>query len=188
MTAGTPHAPGPPSTGVVIAGALAVAVVVLFVMSVVVGTTSRPEPGDRVAVARSDDAATGYEVVVGRCDDERVRAIAVLDQQGAPLWRVEAAKGSFERRFPLGEAAFGFAEVVPLRGLPDGKVEVTVAVGDDVDAEVIDLRDVGDDVAVGASCGGSSVGSVGWLFAAGAAVVVLSYGAMLFRYRRDRRR
>ena len=188
MTVGTPHNPGAPSTGVVVTGALAVAVVVLFVTSVAFGAQSREEPGDRVGIAASEDAPSGYQVVVGRCEDERVRAIEVRDQRGSPLWRVESVKGSFERRFGVGEAAFGFTEVVPLRGLPDGEVEVRVAVGDAVDGEVVDLRAVGDDVAVGASCGDESIGAVGWAFAFGALVVVASYGAMLLRFRRDRRR
>ena len=171
-----------------VTGALAVAVVVLFVTSVVFGSESRAEPGDRVAVVKGgNDVLSGYVVVVGRCEDERVRAIEVLDQRGAPLWRVEAAKGSFERRFPIGETSFGFTEVVPLRGLPDGPVEVTVAVGDDVDAEVVDLREVDHDASVGAPCGGSSVGAVGWVFALGALLVVVSYGAMLLRFRRGGR-
>ena len=172
----------------VITGALAVTLVVLFVASVVFGAQSREESGDRVGVAASDEVASGYQVVVGRCEDERVRAIELRDQRGAPLWRIESSKGSFERRFSVGDAAFGFTEVVPLRGLPAGPVEVRVAVGDTVDGEVVDLREVDDDVAVGASCGDTSVGAVGWLFAVGALAVVASYGAMLLRVRRDRRR
>ena len=171
----------------VITGALAVAVVVLFVSSVVFGTDSRSSEGDRVDVVTSDDAESGYEVVVGRCDDERVSAIEVRDQRGASRWRIEAAKGSFERRFAIGEPAFGFTESVPLaaEGLPAGRVEVRAAVGDDVDARVVDLRSADGSPAVGASCGGRSVGgAVGWLFAMGALAVVASYGAMLLRLRR----
>jgi len=119
---------------------------------------------------------------------ERVLAIEVRDQRGAPLWRVDAAKGSFERRFPVGEPGFGFTEAVALRGLPDGEVEVRVAVGDVVDARVVDLRDADESPSVGASCGGQSVGAVGWVFAMGALMVVASYAAMLLRFSRERRR
>lgn len=175
-----------PSIGVVIAGALAVAVVVLFVASVAFGSSVREEPGDRVALV-SSDAASGYDVLVGRCDDERVRAIEIRDSRAQPLWRVESDKGSFERRFTVGGAPFGFAETVPLRELPIGPVDLRVAVGDVVDGEVIDLRDVDEGAAVGAACGDESVGAIGWAFALGAALVVGSYAAMLLRFRRRRR-
>lgn len=173
-----------PSVGVVVTGALAVAVVVLFVVSLLFGSRSREEAGDRVAIVTSEESASGFDVLVGRCEDERVRAIEVRDQRQAPLWRVESAKGSFERRFAVGVAGFGFTEAVPLRGLPEGPVEVRVAVGDVVDSEVVDLRDVDGGASVGASCGGSSVGAVGWVFAVGAAFVVSSYVGMIRRGRR----
>lgn len=169
-----------------VTGALAVAVVLLFVASVAFGSTAREESGDRVAVVRSD-APSGFEVLVGRCDDERVRAIEIRDARAQPLWRVESDKGSFERRFAVGGAPFGFAETVPLRELPDGPVDVRVAVGDVVDGEVVDLRQVDEGAAVGAACGDESVGAIGWAFALGAAFVVGSYAAMLLRFRKRRR-
>jgi len=184
VTAGTPHDPGAPSTGVVVTGALAVLVVIMFVASVAFGAEAREEPGDRVALVRDDE---GYAVLVGRCDDERVRTIELRSPDETTLWRVESENGSFERRFVVGAPAFGFAETVPLQPLGDGEVEVFVEIDDVVDGEVVDVGSIGEDASVGAACGDSSVGAVGWVFALGAGFVVASYGAMLLRYRRERR-
>src|SRR5207253_221662 len=89
-----------PSLGVVVAGGIGVLAVIAFVGALALGGSSRSRPGDRVAVVRTLGPA-GIAVLAGRCLDQRVTAVAVVDG-GTTIWRIESRKGSIERRYVVG--------------------------------------------------------------------------------------
>ena len=172
-----------PSLGVVVTGGIGVLVVIAFVAGVVLGRDASPQPGERVAVVRDDAGA--IEVLAARCEDERVRAVAVQDTDGRDLWRVESAKGTIDRRFVVGGEPPAFFETTVALDEPlpaSGLLVAEVAVDDVVDARPFDPADVDDGDGFGLSCRDGGIGLVSVLFVAGAAGVVAAYGAVVARY------
>lgn len=168
----------------VVTGGIGVLVVIAFVAAVVLGREGEPQPGDRVAVVRDNGAV---EVLAARCDDERVRAVAVQDRAGRDLWRVVSEKGTIDRRFVVGgEPPPFFETVVPMDDPlpPSGLLVAEVTVDDEVDARPFDPAHLDDSDGFGLSCDGDGIGLVGVLFTAGAAGVCAAYGAMVARYLR----
>lgn len=179
-----PARPEVPSLGVVVTGGIGVLVVIAFVAAVVLGRDSSPQAGDRVAVVRDDGA---LEVLAARCEDERVRAVAVQDVDGRDLWRIESENGTIDRRFVVGDEPPPFFEtVVPLDDAlpPSGLLVAEVTVDDEVDARPFDPADIDDRDGLGLSCDGDGIGVVSVLFVAGAAGVCAAYGALVARYLR----
>jgi hypothetical protein len=181
-----------PSLGVVVAGGVGVLAIVAFVAVLLFGATSDPRPGDRVEAVRSAD---GVLVLAGRCAEQRVTEVAVTGGDGRALWRIRSAKGSIERRYPLGALPDGFATVTPLAAPPQGRV--VVEVGFDrageatTDARVVDVDRLPsalpnlDDAAP--PCGSRRLRpgtSTALLFLAGAATVVAGYVGMVLRFAR----
>jgi hypothetical protein len=168
----------------VLTGGIGVLVVVAFVAAVAFGRDTTVEPGDRIAVVPLVGSPTGFEVLVGRCQDERVRAVELRAPDGPALWRIESAKGGIDRSFIVGEhpPPFGFATVRQLVPLPPGVLEVDVTVDDTVDARQFDPTHLETSGSVGAPCGPRDIGIVPLVFALGAAGVVLAYGAMVRRF------
>lgn len=181
-----------PSLLVVAAGGFGVLVVLAFVLAVGLGGGTRSTPGELVRVVRSDGPA-GMAVLAGRCLDQRVTDVTVLDEADAVVWRIVSRKGSIERRYVVGGGApLGFDVVQPLTGPPTGTVRAEVTFRRDgeetTDARsvrVADLPEQGAALAEGApACGGDEgAGGTAVLFAVAAAFVVAGYGAMLLRAR-----
>lgn len=186
------EAPDRPSLGVVVAGGIGVLAIVAFVVVLLFGATSDPRPGERVEVVRTD---AGVLVLAGRCAEQRVTEVAVVDGDGRTRWRIRSAKGSIERRYPLGTAPDGFDTVVPLAGPVGGRVVVEVAFdrsGEDTgDARMVDVDALPEALprldAAAPPCGARRLrpGTItALLFLGGAATVVAGYVGMLLRYAR----
>lgn len=181
-----------PSLGVVVAGGIGVLAIVAFVAVLLFGATSDPRPGDRVEVVRSD---AGVLVVAGRCAEQRVTEVGVLGGDGRELWRIRSAKGSIERRYPLGSAPHDFSTVTPLAAGVDGRVVVEVAFDREgeasTDARVVDLaalpRSLPPLEDAAPPCGSRRLrpgALTALLFLGGAAAVVVGYIGMIVRYAR----
>lgn len=158
-------------------------VVLAFVVAVVFGRNTTVAPGDRVAVVRSG-GPTGFTILAGRCDDERVRAVEVHAPDGPPLWRIESAKGVIARSFVVGAEPppFGAATVAPLQPFPPGVLEAVLTVDDTTDRERFDPAHLESADAPEAPCGDADLGVVPLLFVVGAAGVVVTYAAMVRRF------
>ena len=172
----------------VLTGGIGVLVVVAFVAAVAFGRDTTIAPGDRIAVVALTGAPAGFEVLVGRCDDERVRAVELRAPGGPPLWRIESTKGGIDRSFIVGQdpPPFEFATVTRLGPIPAGVLEVEITVDKDVDARQFDPAHLERSGAVGAPCGNRDIGVVPLLFGLGAAGVVVAYGAMVRRFLKTR--
>ena len=176
-----------PTPGVLVAGGVGVLAVIGFVAAVVFGGEARAQPGDRVALAATEE---GPVLVAGRCEDERVTAVELKAPDGPTLWRITSAKGSITRRYVVGgEVPVGFETVTPFQGLPEGHLEAVV----EIDRDLVDRRVVAQPLAdtaqVAPPCGRSQdLGAVAVLFVAGALLVVTAYAAMVWRWLEDRRR
>lgn len=186
--------PDAPSPAVVAVGGIGVLAVLAFVVAVGLGGTTESTPGEKVRVV-ADGGPAGVAVLAGRCLDERVRSVALVDGAGDVVWRIESRKGSIERRYVVGAAQppLGFEEVDALLEPPSGTVvaRVTFATGGEevVDERAVDLEGVppkGGLLGAGApACGGDEgPGGLTVLFAVAALVVVAGYGVMVARLRR----
>lgn len=163
-------------------GGIGVLVVLAFVAAVVFGRNTEVNPGDRIAVVRSD-GPVGFSILAGRCTDERVNAVEVRAPVGPALWRIESKKGVINRTFAVGaEAPFGAATVTPLQPLPAGLLVAGIRVGDAEDVEQFDPAHLETADAPEAPCGETDLGLVPLLFIAGAAGVVVAYGGLVRRY------
>lgn len=115
----------------VAAGGVGVLVVVAFVAAIAFGARTQPAaPGERVAVGRADADGT-LAVFVPRCRGERVKVVEIAAADGSALWRIRSKKGSIDERYVVGiaEPPLGFETDVPLeRPLPGGDLTATVAV------------------------------------------------------------
>ncbi|MEA3018724.1 MAG: hypothetical protein QOI47_248 [Actinomycetota bacterium] len=170
----------------VLTGGFGVLVVVAFVGAVALGRGDAMAPGDRVAMATTAHPI-GLVVLVGRCPDERVRAVELRAPGGPPLWRITSARGGIDRHFAVGQdpPPFGFSTVTKLGALPPGPLEVEVTIDDVVDAEQFDPAHLDHEVAVRAPCG-HGLGAVPIVFALGALGVIVAYGSMVRRFWRQR--
>jgi hypothetical protein len=168
----------------VLTGGIGVLVVVAFVAAVAFGRGTTVKPGDRIAVVPLTGSPAGFELLVGRCEDERVRAVEVRAPGGPPLWRIESTKGGIDRSFIVGQdpPPFSYRTTTKLATLPPGPLEATVMVDDSRDARPFDPAHLSTSGAVGAPCGSRDIGVVPWLFMAGGAGVVVAYGAMVRRF------
>lgn len=185
--------PDAPSLAVVAAGGIGVLAVLAFVVAVGLGGTTESTPGEKVRVV-ADGGPAGVAVLAGRCLDERVRSVALIDGAGDVVWRIESRKGSIERRYVVGAAPpLGFEEGDALLEPPSGTVvaRVTFTTGGEevVDERAVDLEAVppeGGLLGDGApACGGDEgPGGLTVLFAVAALVVVAGYGVMVARLRR----
>jgi len=170
---------------VLVTGGIGVLVVVAFVASIVFERNQRVGEGDRIAVAASSEAGLPPAVLVGRCEDERVRAVEVRAAGGDVLWRIESDKGTIDRGFVIGSAPPPFFDtVVQLDGpLPGGPLEAVVAIDDDiVDRETFEVASLEGGDGIGVSCGDRSLGLVPLVFVVGAAGVVVAYASMVARF------
>lgn len=166
-------------------GGIGVLVVLAFVAAVALGRQARTEPGDRVRVAANVEPGRPPVVFVGRCPDERVRAVEVRVPDGETLWRVESARGTVNRAFVIGDEPPPFFEtVVEGRPLPEGELEAEVQVDDIVDRERFDPAALERGGGIGVACGDSDLGLVPLLFLVGAAGVLGGYVSMVARYLR----
>jgi hypothetical protein len=172
----------------VLTGGIGVLVVVAFVAAVAFGRDTTAKPGDRIAIVPVKGAPAGFEVLVGRCEDERVRAVEVRRPGGAALWRIDSDRGGIERSFIVGAEPppFGFRDVTKLQTLPAGILEAEVTVDRDVDVRQFDPAHLPKKGSVGAPCETRDIGVVPLVFALGAAGVVVAYGAMVRRYLQTR--
>ncbi len=133
-----------PSPAVLVAGGVAVVLVVVFVAAVLAGSRVERRPGDRIVVVRSQGPA-GITVVAGRCLDQRVGRVRLsLSGGGATLWEIVSARGSIDRRYVVGlePPPFGFTEVVALRGVPAGLARAEVTFLRDGHVDVVDAVEV----------------------------------------------
>jgi hypothetical protein len=176
-----------PTLGVLATGGIGVLVALAFVGAVVFGRNTAVGPGDRVAIVNVD-GPTGFAVLAGRCQDERVMAVEVRVPDGATLWRIESAKGVIDRSFVVGEdpPPFGSATITPLQPIPPGILEAVITVDADTDTERFDPAHLERADAPEAPCGDADLGAVPLLFVAGAAGVVVAYGSMVRRYLKAR--
>jgi hypothetical protein len=173
-----------PTLGVVVTGGIGVLVALAFVGAVVFGRNSTVEPGERVAVVKSD-APAGFTVLAGRCEDERVTSVDVHVVDGPVLWRIESKKGVIDRSFGVGEdPPFGAATVTALQPMPaPGTIlEAVIGVDGTLDGEEFDPAHLEEADAPEAPCGGADLGFVPLVFVLGAAGVVVTYGTMVRRY------
>jgi hypothetical protein len=171
-----------PTLGVLATGGVGVLVVLAFVGAVVFGRNTQVEPGDRIAVVRSDGPA-GFTILAGRCTDERVNVVEVRGLVGSALWRIESTKGVIDRSFAVGaEAPFGAATVTPLQPLPEGSLVAGIRVGDAEDREEFDPAHLETADAPEAPCGGTDLGLVPLLFIIGAGGVVVAYAGLVRRF------
>lgn len=171
-----------PSLGVVVTGGIGVLVVVAFVAAVVLGRETSAQPGDRVGVVRRDGRV---EVLAARCEDERVRAVEVREQDGDVLWRIESEKGTIDRRFVVGgepPPLFVTVDRLEETDLLDRTLVAEVTVDDVVDGRPFDPADLEESDGFGLSCDDDDLGLVPLVFVMGAAGVVAAYGAMVARY------
>ena len=172
----------------VLTGGIGVLVVVAFVAAVAFGRDTTVEPGDRIAVVSLKGSPAGFEVLVGRCENERVRAVELRAPGGPPLWRIESTKGGIDRRFVVGQdpPPFDFATVASLNQVPTGVLEIEITVDKSIDAKQFDPAQLEASGTVGAPCGKRDIGVVALAFALGAFGVVLAYGAMVRRFLQTR--
>jgi hypothetical protein len=172
----------------VLTGGIGVLVVVAFVAAVAFGRGTTMRPGDRIAVVPLERSPAGFEILVGRCQDERVRAVEVRAPDGPVLWRIESTKGGIDRSFIVGQdpPPFSFRTTTKLGKLPPGPLEASVVVDQSTDARPFDPAHLSTSGAVGAPCGSRDIGIVPWLFIVGGAGVVVAYGAMVQRFVRAR--
>jgi hypothetical protein len=168
----------------VLTGGIGVLVVVAFVAAVAFGRGTTMKPGDRIAVVPLKRSPAGFEILVGRCEDERVRAVEVHAPGGPPLWRIESAKGGIDRSFIVGQdpPPFSYRTTTKLAKLPPGPLEASVTVDEDTDARPFDPAHLSTRGAVGAPCGSHDIGIVPWLFIVGGGGVAVAYGAMVRRF------
>jgi hypothetical protein len=182
--------PDRPSLGVVVAGGLGVLAIVAFVAVLLFGAESERRPGDRVEVVRTED---GVLVLAGRCAEQRVTEVGVLGGDGRELWRIRSAKGSIERRYPLGSVPDGFSTVTPLAADVEGRVVVEVGFDREgeasTDVRVVDLGALPDALPrlddAAPPCGSRRLrpgALTALLFLGGAAAVVVGYIGMVVRY------
>lgn len=173
-----------PTLTMILTGGIGVLVVVAFVAAVTFGRDTTSQPGDRLAIVPLVGSPAGFEVLIGRCDDERVRAVEVRPPGGAPLWRIESVKGGIDRSFIVGQEPppFSFRTATRLQPLPPGPLEADVTVDESEDAKVFDPAQLSKDGAVGAPCGMRDIGIVPVAFGIGALGVLLAYGAMVRRF------
>lgn len=135
----------------VVAGGVAVVVMVAFVAGVGFGTRATPPlPGERLGVAltRVGEEPPRLSVLVPRCPEERVAAVEVRDGERA-VWRIEADKASIDERYEIGAdpPPLGFRTVVPLEQPPAGVLTASVELEggvDPTDAVTFDVADVAD--------------------------------------------
>ena len=172
----------------VVTGGFGVLVVIAFVAAVALGRGTTMKPGDRIAVVPLKGSPAGFEILVGRCEDERVRAVEVRAPGGPPLWRIDSAKGGIDRSFIVGQdpPPFSYRTTTKLAALPPGPLEASVVVDDATDARTFDPAHLSTSGAVGAPCGHRDIGIVPLLFVVGGAGVVVAYGAMVRRFVRAR--
>lgn len=173
----------------VLTGGFGVLVAVAFVAAVAFGRNTTTEPGDRIAVVPLRGSPAGFEILVGRCEDERVRAVEVRAPGGSARWRIESVKGGISRSFIAGQdpPPFGFTTVTKLQPLPPGVLEAEVTVDASVDAKVFDPAHLDRSGAVGSPCGTRDLGVVPLAFAMGCLGVVVGYAAMVRRFVQSRR-
>jgi hypothetical protein len=91
---------------VVAAGAAGVLAVVVFVAALVLTDLTAPPVGPRVRVTQGP---AGAVVLVGRCLQQRVTTIEVVDGAGTELWRFDDPAGSIDRHY-------GVDRVLPEQG------------------------------------------------------------------------
>ena len=168
----------------VLTGGIGVLVVVAFVAAVAFGRGTTVKPGDRIAVVPLKGSPAGFEILVGRCEDERVRSVEVDADGGQPLWRIESTKGGIDRSFIVGQdpPPFSFRTTTKLTSRPTGPLVASVLVDDATDARPFDPAHLSTSGAVGAPCGQRDIGIVPLLFVLGGAGVVIAYGAMVRRF------
>jgi hypothetical protein len=168
----------------VLPGGIGVLVVVAFVAAVALGRDTTVKPGDRVAVIAAREAPRGLAILVGRCEDERVRDVELRVPGGPPLWEIRSVKGGIDRSYVPGEdpPPFGFETTTALQPFPPGPLEAVVTVDASVDSQRFDPTHLDETSSVGAPCGSRDIGLVPLLFALGGAGVVLAYGAMVRRF------
>jgi len=173
-----------PTLTMVLTGGIGVLVVVAFVAAVAFGRDTTVKPGDRLAIVPLVGSPAGFEVLVGRCEDERVRAVEVRTPGGASLWRIESAKGGIDRSFIVGQdpPPFSFTTAIRLQPLPAGPLEATVTVDASTDARIFDPAHLSTSGSVGAPCKTRDIGIVPIVFGVGALGVVAAYGAMVRRF------
>lgn len=178
-----------PSLGVVLAGGFGVLAIVGFVVVLVFGATSEVRGGDRVEVVRGQD---GPVVLAGRCSDQRVVSVSLSAGNGT-LWRITSAKGSIQRRYPVGATPFDFTVDTPLTTAPTGAVRVEVGFEQEgdrtTDARTVDVGSLPTASprldAAAPPCGSRRLrpgALTALLFAGGALAVVVGYGAMVLRF------
>jgi hypothetical protein len=90
-----------PTPVVVAAGGAGVLAVVVFVAALVLTDLTVPPVGPRVRVAQGP---AGAVVLVGRCLQQRVTEIEVVDGEGRELWRFDDAAGSIDRHYGVDRA------------------------------------------------------------------------------------
>jgi hypothetical protein len=168
----------------VLTGGIGVLVVVAFVAAVAFGRDTTVKPGDRIAVVPLKGSPAGFELLIGRCEDERVRGVEVHAPGGPALWRIESTKGGIDRSFIVGQdpPPFSFRTTTKLVKLPPGPLEASVTVDEDTDARPFDPAHLSTSAAVGAPCGQRDIGFVPILFVLGALGVLIAYGAMVRRF------
>ena len=155
---------------VLLAGAVGVAAVVLFVVALAYEDLRVPSVGPRVTVVQGP---AGAAVLVGRCLDERVTSVSLRNADGAELWTTASPGGSIARRYAVDR---------PLP--PQGPATATVhfAEGDQVESPV-DLGllplDPGGPTGTPPPCEGQGLAPATVLVGVAALVVVAGYAAML---------
>jgi len=174
----------------VLTGGIGVLVVIAFVAAVAFGRGTTVKPGDRIAVVPLKGSPAGFEILVGRCEDERVRAVEVRSPDGPTLWRIESPKGGIDRSFIVGQdpPPFSYRTTTKLTNLPGGPLVASVLVDRSTDSRPFDPQRLSTAGAVGAPCGSRDIGVVPWLFIVGGGGVAVAYGAMLRRFVRTRPR
>lgn len=168
----------------VVTGGIGVLVVIAFVAAVAFGRDQTPAPGDRVAVVKSDGPA-GFTLLVGRCDEERVNSVEVRNApNGVPVWRIESAAGSIDRRYVVGQdpPPFGFTVAAPFVPPQSSRLIAEAEIDGVVDREELDTTKLDAERAPKAPCDGDDIGFVSVLFIVGALGVVAAYGVMVRRY------
>lgn len=168
----------------VLTGGIGVLVVVIFVAAIAFGRGTTTKPGDRIAVVPLKGSPAGFEILVGRCEDERVRTVELHAPGGPPLWRIESTKGGIDRSFIVGQdpPPFSYRTTTRLSKLPPGPLEASVTVDEDSDTRPFDPAHLSTSGAVGAPCDQRDIGIVPLLFVLGGAGVVVAYGAMVRRF------
>ncbi len=192
----------------VLSGGVGVLAVVVFVAAVAFGARAVDvAEGARLGVV-SAEGPVGLEVLVPRCQDERVVGVEVRDVGGTTRWRVVSAKGAIAESYVVGATTppFGVVTDVPLADLSQDDQVTAVAsltggpfdVTDKVTFEpgavpaegvlyqgqVIGPEEFEAQAATAANCGGPNgdLGVVTWLFIAAALGVVVTYLMMVGRY------